>query len=158
MKTISLKTLVVMLGAVALFSTTSCNKDDDATPDKVKILTGGQWQLTAMTADPAIDWFGTPVTNVYAQLPACIKDDLTIFKTDGKVNFDEGPSKCQPNDPQTTTGTWTFNTTQTVLSVTQDGETESWDVSELKDKTFKADYKIVEEGVTYTISVTFTKK
>lgn len=158
MKTISLKTLVVMLGAVALFSTTSCKKDDDTTTDKVKILTGGQWQLSAMTSDPAIDWFGTPVTNVYAQLPACIKDDVTIFKTDGKVNFDEGTSKCSPNDPQTTTGTWTFNPAQTVLSVTQDGETESWDVTELKGSTFKAVYPIVEEGVTYTISVTFTKK
>ncbi len=158
MKTISLKTLVVMLGAVALFSTTSCKKDDDATPDKVKILTGGQWQLSALASDPAIDWFGTPVTNVYAQLPACIKDDVTIFKTDGKVNFDEGPSKCSPNDPQTTTGTWTFNPAQTVLSVTRDGDTESWNVSELKGTTFKAVYTIVEEGITYTLSVTFTKK
>lgn len=158
MKTISLKTLVVLLGTCALFTTSSCKKDDDAGPDKVKILTDGQWQLTAMTADPAIDWFGTPVTNVYAQLPACIKDDLTIFKPNGTVNFDEGPSKCEPNDPQTTTGTWTFNTTLTILSVTQDGETESWDVSELKGNTFKAEYKIVEGGVTYTIDVTFTKK
>lgn len=158
MKTISLKTLVVLLGAAALFTTASCKKDDDTTPDKAKILTGGQWQLSAMTSDPAIDWFGTPVTNVFAQLPACIKDDVTIFKTDGKVNFDEGASKCSPNDPQTTTGTWTFNPAQTVLSVTKDGETESWNVSELKGNTFKAVYPIVEEGITYSISVTFTKQ
>ncbi|MEZ4963239.1 MAG: DUF5004 domain-containing protein [Saprospiraceae bacterium] len=157
MKTISLKTLVVMLGACALFAT-SCKDDDEATPNKTKYLTGGNWQLTAMTSDPAIDWFGTPVTNVYAQLPACLKDDLTIFKSNGTVNFDEGASKCEPNDPQTKTGTWTFNTDQTVLSVTQDGETESWDISELKDNTFKAVYKVVEEGITYTFSVTFTKK
>ncbi len=157
MKTISLKTLVVMLGACAIFAT-SCKDDDDATPDKTKQLTGGNWQLSAMTSDPAIDWFGTPVTNVYAQLPVCVKDDLTIFKSNGAVNFDEGTSKCEPNDPQTQTGTWAFNTDQTVLTLTRDGETESWDITELKGDTFKADYKVTEEGITYTFSVVFVKK
>ena len=95
-----MKTLAVLMTALTLL-TTSCKKDDDVAPDKTKILTSGSWQLSAMTVDPAIDWFGTPVTNVYSQLPACVKDDLAIFKTNGNVNYDEGASKCDPNDPQT---------------------------------------------------------
>jgi hypothetical protein len=158
MKTFPLSALAAMLLVSSHLFTTGCKDDDDATPNKSKVLTDGAWQLTAMTSDPAIDWFGAPVTNVYAQLPACVKDDLTIFKENGSVNFDEGVSKCDPNDPQTTTGAWAFNTTQTILSVTQDGETESWEVSELEDDTFKADYKIVGESVTYTLSVAFDKK
>ncbi|HMQ63863.1 MAG TPA: DUF5004 domain-containing protein [Flavilitoribacter sp.] len=157
MKTISMKILAVLVTALTLL-TTSCKKDDDIAPDKTKILTSGSWQLTAMTVDPAIDWFGTPVTNVYSQLPACVKDDLAIFKANGTVNYDEGASKCNPNDPQTTTGTWTFNTDQTVLSITQDGETESWNVSDLGGSSFKANYQVVQEGITYTFSVVFSKK
>ena len=159
MNSISFRSLFSLMGVCVLLLASGCKKDDDeATPDKTKLLTGGSWQLTAMTADPAIDWFGTPVTNVYAQLPACIKDDLTIFKTNGTVNYDEGPSKCNPNDPQTTTGTWAFNTNETILSITTDGETESWDISTLTGETFSAVYQIVQEGVTYSFTVTFVKK
>ena len=158
MKAISFRVLVTMLGAVALLSTTSCNNDDDAAPDKAKLLTGGSWQMTAMTVEPAIDWFGTPVKNVFPQLPACVRDDLAIFKTNGTVNYDEGASKCSPNDPQTTTGTWAFNTDQTILSITRDGESESWDITTLTKAEFKADYTVVEDGVTYTFSVIFVKK
>ncbi|MEZ4933028.1 MAG: DUF5004 domain-containing protein [Saprospiraceae bacterium] len=158
MKSISFKALLAMVGLFALLFTTSCKKDDEATPDKTKILTGGSWHLTAMTVDPAIDWFGTPITNVFSQLPTCVKDDLAIFKTNGTVNYDEGPSKCDPNDPQTTSGTWAFNTDETILSITSEGETESWDISALTKDTFKAVYQQVEEGITYTFSVTFEKK
>ena len=158
MKSISFKALVAMLGVFALLLTYSCKKDDDATPDKTKLLTGGSWQLSAMNVEPAIEWFGTPITNVFSQLPNCVKDDLAIFKTNGTVNYDEGPSKCEPNDPQTTSGTWAFNTDQTILSITSEGDTESWDVSSLTKTAFKAEYKQVEEGITYTFSVTFVKK
>ncbi len=156
MKTISLKALVAMFSLLATLTMTSCEKDKDK-PDNTEVLTGGSWKLTAMTSDPAFDWFGTPVTNLYAQLPACIKDDLTIFKENGTVNFDEGASKCDPNDPQTTSGTWAFNTDETILSVTTDGDTESWNVEEMKDKTFRARYEITQEGITYTFTVTFKR-
>ncbi|MBK9017455.1 MAG: lipocalin family protein [Saprospiraceae bacterium] len=156
MKTNSLKALVAMFGLLATINMTSC-KDDDAQPDNTQVLTDGNWKLTALTSDPAFNWFGTPVTNIYAQLPACIKDDLTTFKESGTVNFDEGASKCDPNDPQTTSGTWAFSTDEKILSVTTDGETESWNIEALEDDIFKAHYEITEEGLTYTFTITFSK-
>ncbi len=156
MKALSIKAFVAMLSLLATFNMTSC-KDDDVQPDQTQLLTGGNWKLTAFTSDPAFEWFGTPVTNIYAQLPACIKDDLTTFKPSGTVNFDEGPSKCDPNDPQTTSGTWALSADETVLSVTSDGETESWEIEDLKKDTFQANYKVTQEGVTYTFTVTFKK-
>jgi|GEM_PF-6031391 len=78
MKALSIKAFVAMLSLLATFNMTSC-KDDDVQPDQTQLLTGGNWKLTAFTSDPAFEWFGTPVTNIYAQLPACIKDDLTTF-------------------------------------------------------------------------------
>ena len=158
MKTISFKALVAMLGVFALLLTTSCNKDDDATPDKAKLLTNGSWKMSAMTVDPPIDWFGIPVTDVFAKLPTCVTDDFAVFKTNGTVIYDEGASKCEPADPQTSNGTWSLNTAQTILTLTNDGETENWTIATLTTTTFKADFKVTEEGVTYTFSVTFVKK
>ncbi|MBK8565841.1 MAG: lipocalin family protein [Saprospiraceae bacterium] len=156
MKTISIKALVAVCGLLAILSMTSCEKDKDkeSTSDA---LTGGNWKLTALTSDPAIDWFGTPVTNVYAQLPACIKDDITIFKTNGTVNFDEGVSKCETNDPQTTSGTWALSADEKVLSVTTDGETESWSIENLEGKNFKATYEVTQDGLTYTFTVGYKR-
>lgn len=156
MKTVSIKALVAVCAILATISMTSCEKDKDK-PDNTEVLTGGAWRVTALTSDPAFDWFGTPVTNIYAQLPACLKDDNTVFKTNGTVNFDEGPSKCEPSDPQTTSGTWAFSTDEKVLSVTTDGETESWNIESLEDKTFKAHYETTVEELTYTFTVVFKR-
>lgn len=158
MKTIFSLAKLAALGMFALLIATGCKKDDKPATDQTALLTGGSWQLSAMTVDPAIDWFGTPVTNVFSQLPACFKDDITIFKSNGTVNYDEGASKCSVNDPQTTSGTWAFNPEQTILSITSDGETTSWDITSLTSSTFKADYEVTEEGITYTFSVAYTKK
>lgn len=153
----SFKALLGGLALMSLLVFASCKKEKNE-PDKTQMLVSGSWKITAMTVEPAIDWFGTPVTNVYLQLPPCVKDDLTIFKSNGIVNYDEGASKCDPNDPQTTTGTWTFNTNQTILSITTNDGTESWDVSEMTDSRFEAEYQVVEEGVTYSFFVVFEKQ
>ncbi|HMQ47648.1 MAG TPA: DUF5004 domain-containing protein [Saprospiraceae bacterium] len=154
----SMKALIGPMTLICLLLVNSCKKEKD-TLDKTQLLTNGSWKLTTMTVEPAIDWFGTPVTNVYLQLPTCVKDDLTIFKSNGIINYDEGASKCNPNDPQTTTGTWTFNTDQTILSITTNGSsTESWDISELTDTRFEAEYPVIEEGVTYSFFVVFEKQ
>ncbi len=154
-----LKTTFLAL-AVLSIAFVSCEKDKDNKPDNTELLTGKNWKLTAFTIDPAIDWFGngTLVTNIYAQLPTCAKDDLATFNKNGTVNFDEGATKCDPNDPQTTSGTWAFNTDKTIISVTTDGETESWKVLELKNDRLVIEYQEVEDGITYTLTGTFAKQ
>lgn len=148
----------MLLFASLLLLLTSCEKDKDEVVDKSNLLTAGHWQITGLNVEPAIDWFGTPVTNVYSQLPACVKDNLTIFKPNGIINYDEGPSRCDPNEPQTTTGTWAFNIDQTILSLTTDGETESWNLTILDNQNIKADYQIFEDGINYTFSIQLSKK
>jgi hypothetical protein len=141
-----------------LLIATSCRKDSEDAIDRSKMLTEGAWQINALTVEPAIDWFGTTVTNIYAQLPSCVKDNLTIFKSTGTVNYDEGPSKCDPNEPQTTTGTWAFNVDQTILSMTSEGETESWNLSVLDSRNIKADYQLQEGGINYTFTIQLSRK
>ena len=151
---------VMAILSIALAST-SCelfDKDDDKDDDSVKAKIVGTWQLKSLTCDPAIDWFGTTVTNVYAQLPACIKDDLVIIQNNNTYLEDEGTSKCQNSDPQTVTGTWALNPAQTILSVSRDGDTESWNLSNLGKSEFTAEYEIEEGGVTYTFKAVYVKK
>ncbi|HMO40899.1 MAG TPA: lipocalin family protein [Saprospiraceae bacterium] len=147
-------TLVLLVLTVAL---ASCKKDKND-PDRVDLLVEKQWRTTALTIDPAIDWFGngTLVTNIYAQLDQCDRDDITIFRKNNTVEFDEGPTKCNPNDPQTVTGTWAFNPDKTILSVTLGGSTTSYIIKEMTDKRILADYEERFLGVTYTLSATFT--
>ncbi len=161
MKTVfQFRTMLFALALVGI-AFTGCKKDKDETKaDKTGMLAEKNWKMTAATIDPAIDWFGngTLVTNLYAQLPVCTKDDLTIFRKNGTVAFDEGTAKCEPNDPQTRSGLWSFNTDQTIVSVTDDGETDSWEIIELTKEKLKVDYTIVDEGLTYTITSTFMKQ
>lgn len=161
MKTVfQFRTMLFALALVGI-AFTGCKKDKDETKaDKTSMLAEKNWKMTAATIDPAIDWFGngTLVTNLYAQLPACAKDDLTTFRKNGTVAFDEGATKCEPNDPQTRSGLWNFNTDQTIVSVTEDGETDSWEIIELTKDKLKVDYTIVDEGLTYTITSTFIKQ
>lgn len=156
-----IRTLALTFAMLGLLFTSSCNKDneDKATPNREKLLVGA-WQMKSFTVDPAIDWFGTGVlvSNIYAQLDACDKDDVTIFEANGVVKYDEGGSKCDPQDPQTETGTWTFNQDKTVLSVKVDGETQSWDVSKLESSRFEVIYEWQVAGINYAFSIGFEKK
>ena len=158
MKTPILQTTIILAMLPMFFSFISCEKDHEIKPDKISLLTDGTWKISSLMVEPAIDWFGTPVTNVYAQLPECVRDNLTIFKSNGTVNFDEGPSKCDPNEPQTITGSWAFNPDQTILSLTSEGETESWKITRLDGLAITAQYEENHEGVNYTFSIHLVNK
>lgn len=158
MKNKSMKATAAMLGMIALLFTTSCKKDKETAPDRGKILTKGSWQISALEVDPAIDWLGTPTTDIYALLPDCVKDDFSTFQNNGTLVFDEGNSKCDPTDPQTTTATWVLNADQSILSVTSDGDTENWKILSMTDNVLKVTYQEILEDVTYSFSATMVKK
>lgn len=83
----------------ALFA--ACKKDDD--PSRREILTSGNWRMTAFTLSVA----GMQQSTGYDTQDPCIKDNLTLFKTDGTVISDEGATKCDPTAAQTSpVGTW----------------------------------------------------
>lgn len=146
----------LLMAATTTLLFDGCKKKDDD-PTKTELLTNGTWRQTAFTSDPAISINGVLVTNVFNQFPACQKDDLTKFLTTGIVNFDEGLSKCNVNDPQTTTGTWAFNSTQTVVSITENGTVSSYNIESLGESTLKANYVFNDGANNYTFSITWTK-
>lgn len=115
MKTLKL-TAIIILGLVIA----SCSKEETKTTttntDKTALLCGKAYSVTAFTLQIG---GGTPM-DYYAQMESCEKDNTLTFNTNGTTLEDEGATKCDPDDPQTVPGTWSFNADKT--KITYDGE------------------------------------
>lgn len=153
MKNFHKYTAVIMLSITVL----GCKKDSSS-PSKTDLLTNKNWIATAVTVSPAYPLGGTLVTDFYAQLSACSKDDFIRFETPAVYKEDEGTVKCVATDPQTTIGTWAFNGDQTVLTVTPQGSTsQSYNIVDLTDSSLKYSVATAIGGITYTFTFTCRK-
>ena len=107
---------------LTLLEFTACRKDDESnTKTKSDFLIEGNWVITNLTVEPGIDMGGgVLVTDVYPYLEDCQKDDIMDFQSGGDVVIDEGPTKCDPDDPQTTDrGSWMLMDNNTKLRITE---------------------------------------
>ena len=153
-----------LLVAVVAVSISSCKKSDDTTPAKTvgEYLTAGYWKTTAQTIDPGINVNGTVVTDFWQQTPACSKDDLRKFNSDGKITDDEGATKCDPNDPQTTNdGTWVLSSDSKSITISYPNETPTTvEIITIDDSQFKGSYTLLEDFgsglLTYKFTITMT--
>ena len=155
---------VIMIMKKLLFATLilsslfiGCSKDDNEDvkqPTKTELLTAHYWQATAFTIDPAISIGGTNISDWYAQLESCDKDDIEKYNTNNTVTYDEGPTKCDPTDPQTETSPWSFNSDETILTV--DGT--SFKILSLTSTELKLSYIESLDGINHTWTLTYKKK
>jgi len=135
--------------ALVLFS---CKKDEKS-KTKTELLSNGSWHVTAYTVDPPIDWDGdgTDESNVYPVIEQCIKDDHTTFFANGTGELDEGPTKCDPNDPQTIPLSWEFDQSESQLTV----ESIQYQIESLTESQMVLKEIEVISSVTVTHTVTF---
>jgi hypothetical protein len=125
MKLTALKAGLFFIAGLFLF--TACSKDDDDTPPpptKTQRLTAKQWRLTAQTINPGIQLEpgGPTITDLLVTYLPCQLDDFVKFNTNGTYSAEEGPTKCDPNDPQVIeTGTWIWNADETRIIITPAG-------------------------------------
>ena len=147
---------LILLVCIAI-SLASCKKDEPA-KTKTELITNKNWVQTAATVNPGVPINGTIVTDIYAQMNACQRDNILKFGNGNAVTFDEGAMKCNASSPQTTTGTWAFNSTETIVTLTQGTTTIELVVLQLDDNSFK--YSVVEQynGLNYTVTRLFTKQ
>jgi len=138
-----------LLPLMAILALASCKKDDPSVVDLLKDDKG--WILKALVSDPPIDFFGTQITDIYSQFDNCEKDDITFFQDDNKYLVDEGPTKCDSADPQTTTGTWLLSADEKVMTV--DGD--SWDILEISKSTLRVKYQFSDGTLNYNWTATF---
>lgn len=148
-----------LLLIVSLFlATLSCKKDDP--PTKKDLLTGKNWILTAETVSPAIDYNGILITDLYAQMDDCDKDDISKFNANGTYTFEEGATKCDVNGPQIfDAGTWVFNSDQTILVLTSPSDgTINVEIIELTSTKIITKQEMTLDDINYTITDTYQKK
>ena len=135
MKTTKFITALMAIFAIAFLSTLeSCTKDGDsgsgaAAVTKAGLLSSSGWVMKSMVAT-----FPAPVgdMDVYALEDACSKDDIINFNSNKTVTGDEGATKCDPADPQTTDdGTWELASNDTKLVLTEDGDVTEFTITSL---------------------------
>ena len=88
--------IAILFGSMAF---TACKKDKTA---KEKI-TAHTWRITSQKVDGVETQEG------------CDLDDKITFTDNGSVSVDAGSIKCDPTDPQITTGTYTISESSLVL-------------------------------------------
>jgi hypothetical protein len=86
----------------------SCDKNDSPPKSNTDYIIQGSWKFDKATSN------GTDVSGF---LPACHKDNIMTFLANGSGTFDEGPTKCNSGDPQTTNFTWNFTNNGGTLNV-----------------------------------------
>ena len=109
--------LKLFVFGLTLTAFTACNKDDDNGTPKTKseLLTQAAWKYQKA----GFDGNGDNQIDVEAA-EDCSKDDLLTFAVGGTGTLDEGATKCDVDDPQSTPITWQFKNNETELDY--DGE------------------------------------
>ena len=105
----------IILIAIAMFAIASCKEsEDDSTPTaktKTELITSGSWMVSDMLING---------TSFLALMEPCEKDNFMTFKTNGTYITDEGATKCDAADPQTTTDNWSFSSDEKKITIDGD--------------------------------------
>lgn len=118
-----MKRIILMLTVSAMVIFVHSCKDDTPPASKTDLITASGWVMVSATVDPAIDLFGIKINDFFAQMDACDKDDIQIFMSNKTGTMDEGATKCDANDPQTESFTWSFNADETKITIDGDEAT-----------------------------------
>jgi hypothetical protein len=143
-----MKKLIPLIAVSTALFFTACDKDPEITvQSKTEMLTTGSWKITSLMID--VNGDGTYEMDALAGAATCETDNYIIFKTNGTTELNEGPTKCDPSDPQITNGTWAFAASETKINIDGDEHT----IDELTSSTLRVTYP----GV-FGQKVTLTKR
>ncbi|MEM9052168.1 MAG: hypothetical protein AAGC47_08975 [Bacteroidota bacterium] len=153
-----------MLLFLGVLSFTSCNDDDDEedppAPTRSELLTAKNWSISELTVNPAlaIGQNGNPETNLIPFTPACVLDDFENYNSGGTFTWEEGASKCDPNDPDIfASGNWLWNSDETKLIVQEnDGSSIEFTIVSISSTEMVRERVEVDQAaqVTYTFTET----
>jgi hypothetical protein len=94
-----------------------CKKDDDdkdVTKERTQFITSATWKYDTVGIDTNKDGKpDQPLTGIALQ--SCDTDNTITFKSDSTGILNEGATKCNSADPQTTPFTWYFKEKGTIL-------------------------------------------
>lgn len=165
MKIKSLFKAPLIVSCIGLLSLASCQKDNDDSSQtqttKTDLLTANTWKISAIAISP--NFYDATLQQTFEQHPYftdCLKDNTIRFSKDGIANSDEGATKCEIDDPQTTEDKWEFDDNKSHL-ILNPGSSETKFTIETIDKdqmiftlTDEAD---LGDGVVRELTYTFEK-
>ena len=143
--------VVVLFSAMQILST-SCSKDDDDPPaskTKTELLVKSSWKFSDAKVSGV---------SVAAFLQACQKDNVATFLAAGTGTADEGATKCDAADPQTTPFTWNFQTNETILFISTPlftGGNSSFTILSLTETELVVSQNMTISGSTQNVVITF---
>lgn len=109
-----MKSIITILLGIALVSIVACSKKSSGT-SRTELVTKATWRYENSGLDVNKDGFiDTSLPPGYVE--NCDKDNTLTFKSDGTGIMDEGASKCDPGNPQSSPFTWTFKNGETVIN------------------------------------------
>lgn len=150
MRKITTSFTAFLFAMILISANVGCKKDKDEEKSKTELLTSGQWKISAMTLTPGSDWDmdGDIDTDLYSLLDACDKDDYLVFSTNGSVEYNEGATKCDQDDPQSESDSWSFTDNETKINL--DGDI--YTIDELTSSRFRI--SLTEDDETLTLTLT----
>ncbi len=150
MKSIAYFLFLICLSGISCTKETVTTSVVTPSTDSTSILCDKSYGLTSLTiainSNPSIEQIGV--------IPACNKDNFITYFSNGKSVENEGPTKCNPTDPQTDTSNWVFYSNKTKLIVNSD----TADILILNATKLKLRTIIKRGSTTETRIITYTKK
>jgi hypothetical protein len=110
--------IVFSFGSLMVFNSCSKSSSSSSTPTRTQLLSKAAWKLDTSGIDLDKDGGIDAVPGFTVTIPACQKDNTYLFNKDSTGVLDEGPTKCNASDPQSTVFTWYLSNNQTVLNGT----------------------------------------
>jgi len=130
-----LKTLVLLGTIFCLFFLVSCSEDEATIPTKTELLAGstedGRSYFISSAEIDLIDLNGTLV------LDECVTDNTIIYYPEGRYDENEGPDKCDPEDPPGGIGSWRFSDDEEQIIISIYDETQVWDIESINDRSHR---------------------
>jgi hypothetical protein len=151
--------------ALLLMLLTSCGKEVitptpvPKTKTELLLHSGNAWKLTAATVDPALPAGGTLITNFYAQLDACDKDETYLYLANsitantGSV-VQDNPTKCSSTELSKYAGTWSLSSDGT-LTTTYGSTSSNERISDLSETKLITVQTIPINGINYNVTSTY---
>ena len=97
---------LITISAITLFLFTTCGKDTKV-KTKTELITQSSWKFDKATA--------VGLGDISSQVPACIKDNIYVFASNGTGTINESANVCAPSSAGTFT--WSFQNNETMLQL-----------------------------------------
>jgi hypothetical protein len=131
-KDMKLNKIYLSAFVIAATAISSCSKDDEPTMSKTELLTSHGW--IASKAEISYDGKTYDITSSWFE--ECSTDNTITFSKTGGYSEDSGTDTCN-GDEFEATGTWSWKSNETILSLVIDGDTEDLTLMSIDSKNIK---------------------